>query len=51
MGERSDEFINPTSRLVLGLLFVLAVPSFVFGWYFSPIADWVSRSTIMFQGM
>ena len=51
IGERSDEFINPTSRLVLGLLFVLAVPSFVFGWYFSPIADWVSRSTIMFQGM
>jgi len=50
-GERSDEFINPSSKLVLGILLVLAVPSFVFGWYFSPIADWVSRSTIMFQGM
>ena len=51
LGERSDEFINPSSKLVLGILLVLAVPSFVFGWYFSPIAEWVTRSTTMFQGM
>ena len=51
LGERNDEFINPSSKLVLSLLVVLAIPSFVFGWYFSPIAEWISRSTIMFQGM
>ena len=50
-GERSDTFSNPTSKLVLGILLILAVPSFVFGWYFSPVAEWISRSTIMFQGM
>ena len=33
------------------ILLVLAIPSFVFGWYFSPVAEWISRSTIMFQGM
>ena len=51
LGERNDEFINPSSKLVLGLLVVLAIPSFVFGWYFSPIAEWISGSTTMFQGM
>ena len=51
IGERNDEFINPSSKLVLSLLVVLAIPSFVFGWYFSPIAEWISKSTIMFQGM
>ena len=51
LGERNDEFINPSSKLVLSLLVVLAIPSFVFGWYFSPIAEWISKSTIMFQGM
>ena len=51
LGERNDEFINPSSKLVLSLLVVLAIPSFVFGWYFSPIAEWISRSTTMFQGM
>ena len=51
LGERNDEFINPSSKLVLSLLAVLAIPSFVFGWYFSPIAEWISRSTAMFQGM
>ena len=51
IGERNDEFINPSSKLVLSLLVVLAIPSFVFGWYFSPIAEWISRSTTMFQGM
>ena len=51
LGERSDKFINPSSKLVLSLLVVLAIPSFVFGWYFSPIAEWISRSTTMFQGM
>ena len=51
IGERNDEFINPSSKLVLSLLVVLAIPSFVFGWYFSPIAEWISRSTAMFQGM
>ena len=51
LGERNDEFINPSSKLVLGLLMVLAIPSFVFGWYFSPIAEWISGSTTMFQGM
>ena len=51
LGERNDEFINPSSKLVLSLLAVLAIPSFVFGWYFSPIAEWISRSTTMFQGM
>ena len=50
LGERNDEFINPSSKLVLSLLVVLAIPSFVFGWYFSPIAEWISRSTTMFQG-
>ena len=51
LGERNDEFINPSSKLVLSLLAVLAIPSFVFGWYFSPIAEWISRSTTKFQGM
>ena len=51
LGERNEEFINPSSKLVLSLLVVLAIPSFVFGWYFSPIAEWISRSTTMFQGM
>ena len=50
-GQHNDEFINPSSKLVLSLLVVLAIPSFVFGWYFSPIAEWISRSTTMFQGM
>ena len=51
LGERNDEFINPSSKLVLSLLVVLAIPSFVFGWYFSPVAEWISKSTTMFQGM
>ena len=50
-GERSDELVNPSSKLALVILLVLAIPSFVFGWYFSPVAEWISRSTIMFQGM
>ena len=50
-GERSDSFNNPSSKLVLAILLVLAVPSFVFGWYFSPIAEWITQSTILFQGM
>ena len=51
VGERSDEFTNPSSKLVLGILLVLAVPSFVLGWYFSPIAEWISKSTVMFHGL
>ena len=51
VGERSDEFMNPSSKLVLGILLVLAVPSFVLGWYFSPIAEWISKSTVMFYGL
>ena len=51
VGERSDEFMNPSSKLVLGILLVLAVPSFVLGWYFSPIAEWISKSTVMFHGL
>ena len=50
-GERSDEIINPSSKLTVALLLVLAIPSFIFGWYFSPVAEWISRSTILFHGM
>jgi len=50
-GERSDEIINPSSKLTIALLLVLAIPSFIFGWYFSPVAEWISQSTILFHGM
>ena len=44
-GERSDEIINPSSKLIIALLLVLAIPSFIFGWY------WSSKKTIsVFSG-
>jgi hypothetical protein len=37
--------------LVTLLLLILAIPTFIFGWYFGPVANWVSESLVVFQGM
>lgn len=46
-GERSEQLVYPSVRLST-LLILLAVPSIVFGIYWSPIADWVRNSLIFF---
>ena len=51
IGERSESVSMPDSQLVTAILLVLAIPTFVFGWYFGPVANWISESLVMFQGM
>ncbi len=46
-GEPSEKYIVPAPSVVL-LLCALAVPSVLFGIYWSPISDWVSRSLVLF---
>jgi len=50
-GERSESVSMPTSILVTVLLLALAIPTFVFGWYFGPVTNWIGESLVMFQGM
>ncbi len=50
-GEHSETVELPESNLVTIVLIILAIPTFVFGWYFGPIADWVLESLVIFQGM
>ncbi len=50
-GKRSETVTMPASNLVTVLLLALAIPTFVFGWYFGPVANWISDSLVIFQGM
>ena len=51
IGERSESIGLPSSNLVTLVLIVLAIPTFIFGWYFGPLTDWVNQSFVIFQGM
>ena len=51
IGERSETVEMPESNLVTFVLLSLAIPTFIFGWYFAPVANWVSESLVIFQGM
>ena len=51
VGERSETVEMPESNLVTFVLLSLAIPTFIFGWYFAPVANWVSKSLVIFQGM
>jgi NADH-quinone oxidoreductase subunit N len=51
IGERSETVEIPSSKLVIALLLFLAIPTFVFGWYFSPVVNWISESLVIFNGM
>ena len=51
VGERSESIGLPSSHLVTLVLIVLAIPTFVFGWYFNPLTDWINQSLVIFQGM
>jgi len=51
IGERSETVEMPESNLVTIVLLFLAIPTFIFGWYFAPVANWVSKSLVIFQGM
>jgi NADH-quinone oxidoreductase subunit N len=46
-GEREDELYMP-SRFQSILLAVLAVPTIIFGVYWTPIADWIRNSLVFF---
>ena len=50
-GERSDSIAMPSSKLVIIVLLFLAIPTFVFGWYFGPVANWVNESLVIFNGI
>tara|TARA_Y100000590_G_scaffold269774_1_gene302920 strand:+ start:2611 stop:4101 length:1491 start_codon:yes stop_codon:yes gene_type:complete len=50
-GERSESITMPTSKLTTVILIALAIPTFVFGWYFSDVTDWINSSLVIFQGM
>ncbi|MEA1881618.1 MAG: NADH-quinone oxidoreductase subunit N, partial [Candidatus Marinimicrobia bacterium] len=50
-GERSETVDMPTSNLVTVLLLAMSIPTFIFGWYFGPVANWVSESLVIYQGM
>ena len=51
VGDRSESIGMPSSKLVTLLLVVLAIPTFIFGWYFGPVTDWIGQSFVIFQGM
>ena len=51
IGERSETVEMPESNLVTFVLLSLAIPTFIFGWYFAPVANWVSESLVIFQVM
>ena len=51
VGERSESIGLPSSHLVTLVLIVLAIPTFIFGWYFNPLTDWINQSLVIFQGM
>jgi len=46
-GEPADKIIVPSTS-VLMILFALAIPTVLFGIYWVPVADWVSRSLEIF---
>ena len=50
-GDRSESIALPTSMLTTAILIALAIPTFVFGWYFSDVAEWINNSLVIFQGM
>ena len=50
-GERSESVEVPSSKLVIFVLLFLAIPTFIFGWYFGPVANWISESLIIFNGI
>ena len=50
-GERSEAIEMPSSKLVIVLMLFLAIPTFVLGWYFGPVANWISESLVIFNGM
>lgn len=50
-GERSESISMPSSKLVTVVLLVLAIPTFIFGWYFGPVANWINESLVIFNGM
>ena len=50
-GDRSESIALPTSILTTAILIALAIPTFVFGWYFSDVAEWINNSLVIFQGM
>ena len=51
VGERSESIGLPSSHLVTVVLIALAIPTFIFGWYFNPLTDWINQSLVIFQGM
>ena len=51
IGGRSESIGLPSSHLVTLVLIVLAIPTFIFGWYFNPLTDWINQSLVSFQGM
>ena len=51
VGGRSESIGMRSSSLVTIILIVLAVPTFIFGWYFEPVTDWISQSLVIYQGM
>ena len=51
VGERSESIGLPSSHLVTLVLIVLAIPTFIFGWYFNTLTDWINQSLVIFQGM
>jgi len=50
-GERSESISMPSSKLVTVVLLVLAIPTFIFGWYFGPVANWINESLVIFNGI
>ena len=50
-GDRSESVEMPSSKLVITIMLFLAIPTFVLGWYFGPVANWISESLVIFNGM
>ena len=50
-GDRSDNVSFPASNLTTAILLALALPTFVLGWYFSDVAEWINSSLVIYQGM
>ena len=46
-GERSETIIQPPT-VMMGMLLLAAIPTVLFGIYWSPIANWVHHSMTFF---
>ena len=46
-GERSETIIQPPA-VMMGMLLLTAIPTVLFGIYWSPIANWINHSMIFF---